>query len=137
MRNVSIFLLKFSAKKDIILRQYKKIWNDYMEKVKITIAGIPYTIATDNNPEYTINLANEIESKINSIMKNGSFVSPTQATALVILDYADQANKLAEENENMKQQLKEYLADAAQAKSERDMLRREMAKIKKGSHGEF
>ena len=70
-------------------------------------------------------------------MKNGSFVSPTQATALVILDYADQANKLAEENENMKQQLKEYLADAAQAKSERDMLRREMAKIKKGSHGEF
>ena len=137
MRNVSIFLLKFSAKKDIILRQYKKIWNDYMEKVKITIAGIPYTIATDNNPEYTINLANEIESKINSIMKNGSFVSPTQATALVILDYADQANKLAEENENMKQQLKEYLADAAQAKSERDMLRREMAKIKKGCHGEF
>ncbi len=130
-------MLKFSAKKDIILRQNKKIWNDYMEKVKITIAGVPYTIATDNNPEYTVNLANEIESKINSIMKNGSFVSPTQATALVILDYADKANKLAEENENMKQQLKEYLADAAQAKSERDMLRREMAKLKKGSNGEF
>ena len=108
-----------------------------MEKVKITIAGVPYTIATDNNPEYTVNLANEIESKINSIIKNGNFVSPTQATALVVLDYADKAYKLAEENENMKQQLKEYLADAAQAKSERDMLRREIAKLKKGNHGEF
>ena len=108
-----------------------------MEKVKITIAGIPYTIATDNNPEYTVNLANEIEAKINSIMKNGSFVSPTQATALAILDYADVAYKLAEENENMKQLLKEYLADAAQAKSERDMLRRENAKLKKGNPGEF
>ena len=108
-----------------------------MEKVKITIAGVPYTIATDNNPEYTINLANEIEAKINAIMQNGSFVSPTQATALAILDYADVAYKLAEENENMKQLLKEYLADAAQAKSERDMLRRENAKLKKGNPGEF
>lgn len=108
-----------------------------MEKVRITIAGIPYTIATDNNPEYTLELANEIESKINSIMQNGSFVSPTQATALVILDYADKAKKLSEENENMKQQLKEYLADSAQAKSERDMLRREIAKLKKGNHGEY
>lgn len=108
-----------------------------MEKVKITIAGVPYTIATDNNPEYTVNLANEIESKIEAIMEAGSFVSPTQATVLTLLSYADEAKKLSEENENMKEQLKEYLADSAQAKSERDMLRRELAKIKKGSHGEF
>lgn len=108
-----------------------------MEKVKITIAGVPYTIATDNNPEYTINLAQEIETKINSIMRAGSFVSPTQATVLALLDYADEAKKLSENAENMKHQLKEYLADAAQAKSERDMLRRELAKLKKGGNGEF
>lgn len=108
-----------------------------MEKVKITIAGVPYTIATDNNPEYTVNLAQEIETKINSIMCAGSFVSPTQATVLALLDYADEAKKLSESAENMKHQLKEYLADAAQAKSERDMLRRELAKLKKGGNGEF
>lgn len=108
-----------------------------MEKVKITIAGVPYTIATDNNPQYTENLAFEIEEKINKIMKNGSLVSPSQAAALALLDYADEAKKLSEETENMKTQLKEYLADAAQAKSERDMLRRELAKIKKGNNGEF
>ena len=108
-----------------------------MEKVKITIAGIPYTIATDNDPEYTVNLAQEIEETIGSIMDAGSFVSPTQATALALLSYADKVKKIADENENMKSLLKEYLADAAQAKSERDMLKRELAKIKKGNHGEF
>jgi len=108
-----------------------------MEKVKITIAGVPYTIATDNNPEYTVNLAKEIEAKINSIMSAGGFVSPTQATVLALLEYADEAKTLAESSENMKHQLKEYLADSAQAKSERDMLRRELAKIKKSGNGEF
>lgn len=107
-----------------------------MEKVKIIIGGAPYTVATDNDAQYTKNLAFEIEAKINSIMGAGRFISPTQATVLALLDYADEAKKTSEENENMKQQLKEYLADAAQAKSERDMLRREMAKLKKGS-GEF
>lgn len=108
-----------------------------MEKVKITIAGVPYTIATDNDPEYTVNLAGEIEATIDSLMNAGSFVSPTQATALALLSYADKAKKIAEENENMKTLLKEYLADAAQAKSERDMLKRELAKIKKSNPGEF
>ena len=89
-----------------------------MEKVKIIIAGVPYTIATDNNPEYTENLAKEIETKIDSFMSAGSFVSPTQATVLALLEYADEVNKLTENAETMKQQLKEYLTDAAQAKIE-------------------
>lgn len=108
-----------------------------MEKVKIVIAGVPYNIVTDNNPEYTVSLANEIENRINSVSGAGSTVSPTQAAALTLLDYADELRKITAENENMKQQLKEYLADAAQAKSERDMLRREMAKLKKIGNGGF
>ena len=66
-------------------------------------------------------------------MKQGVLIAPAQATVLALLDYADEARKLSEENENMRSQLKEYLADAAQAKSERDMLRREIAKMKKGN----
>ena len=45
--------------------------------------------------------------------------------------------RVQSETENMKVQLKEYLADAAQAKSERDMLKREIAKLRKSNHGEF
>ena len=104
-----------------------------MEKIKIIIGGTPYTIATDSGAEYTAGLAEEIEQKINAIMKQGVLIAPAQATVLALLDYADEARKLSEENENMRSQLKEYLADAAQAKSERDMLRREIAKMKKGN----
>ena len=106
-----------------------------MKKVKITIAGVPYTIATDSDAEYTAELAQEIDSKIQSIMQSGSFVSPTQATVLALLEYADVAKKACVEVKNMRTQLKEYLADAAQAKAERDMLKRELNKIKKGGQG--
>ena len=107
-----------------------------MEKIKIIIGGTPYTVATDKGAEYTQNLAREIEENINGIMKSGKYISPAEATALTLLSYADELNKVRADNENMKGQLKEYLADAAQAKSERDMLRREMAKLKKGN-GDF
>lgn len=101
-----------------------------MEKIRITVAGVPYTIATDNDPEYARSIAELADEKIASIMASGR-INPTQATVLALLDYADEAAKARAEIESMKSQLKEYLADAAQAKSERDMLRRELAKVKK------
>ncbi len=107
-----------------------------MEKVKIVLGGTPYTVATDKGAEYTTKLAEEIEAKISEVMKSGRFVSPSEATALTLLAYADELSCVREENDNMKTQLKDYLADAAQAKSERDMLRRELTKLKKGN-GEF
>lgn len=108
-----------------------------MEKVKITIAGVPYTIATDNDPAYAVELAKEVDASIQEIMSASNNIAPAQATVLALLNYADRARKTAEETENMKIQLGEYLADAAQAKSERDMLKRELAKIKKGNNGAF
>lgn len=103
-----------------------------MEKIRITVAGVPYTIATDNDPEYAASIAELADEKITAIMTSAK-INPTQATVLALLDYADDAAKARAEIEKMKVQLKEYLADAAQAKSERDMLRRELAKIRKGS----
>lgn len=103
-----------------------------MKKISIVIAGVPYLIATDDDPAYAISLAEEIDERIHSHMPDGSFISPTQATVLTLLEYADEAKKATDEAEAAKLQLKEYLADAAQAKSERDMLRRELAKLKKG-----
>lgn len=102
-----------------------------MKKIKVTIAGVPYNLATDNDPSYAADLADSVDLRIQSIMTAGRNVSPTQATVLALLEYADEAAKATLEAEKMKVQLKEYLADAAQAKSERDMLKREIAKLKK------
>lgn len=108
-----------------------------MKKIKITVAGVPYMIATDNDEEYALRLAGEINAEIDEIMMSGVNISPSQATVLALLNYAEVAKKAKDECETMKLQLKEYLADAAQAKSERDMLKRELAKIKKNGHGDF
>lgn len=102
-----------------------------MKKLKITIAGASYNIATDNDPSYAADLADAVDMRIQNIMKSGRHIAPTQATVLALLEYADEAAKATIESEKMKVQLKEYLADAAQAKSERDMLKRELAKLKK------
>ncbi|MBR5234546.1 MAG: cell division protein ZapA [Clostridia bacterium] len=108
-----------------------------MKKIKITVAGVPYMIATDNDEEYALSLADEINAEIEDIMSASVGIAPSQATVLALLNYADTTRKAKEECETMKFQLKEYLADAAQAKSERDLLRRELAKIKKSGQGEF
>ncbi len=101
-----------------------------MEKLTIKIAGVPYTIATDEDADYARSLAALADEKISEIMASGK-VNPTVATVLAMLDYADEAAKAREDTEKMKIQLKEYLADAAAAKSERDMLKRELMKIQK------
>ncbi len=104
------------------------------QKIKINIAGTPYNILTDNEPGYALKLSREIDSKITEVMNSGRFVSSAQATVITLLEYADSLAKTSKELEDLKKQLKENLEDAAQAKSERDMLKREIIKIRKGGN---
>ena len=118
-----------------ILKHKKRYGMMKMKTVKINVAGVPYNIATDNDPEYVLALAEDINSQIHKLMATGN-VAPTQAMVLTLLNYADEAKKSVSEVDKVRTQLGEYLADAAQAKSERDMLKREIAKMKKGNQGD-
>ena len=40
-----------------------------MKKIKITVAGVPYMIATDNDEEYALSLADEINAEIEESRK--------------------------------------------------------------------
>lgn len=104
-----------------------------MNKVTVSVAGVNYTFATDNDSDYAKELAAEVDGKIQSVMTGARYVLPDQAIILTLLDYADMAHKATLENEKLRLQLKEYLADTAQAKSERDMLKRELARLKKNN----
>ena len=99
-------------------------------RVKLEIRGVNYYINTDESPEYTEELAREIDERLAEILKGGSFISMTQAAVLVALEKADQANKNKEELESLRVQVKEYLEDSAKAKSERDYYKRELERIK-------
>lgn len=102
-----------------------------MEKTvhKLVIAGEEYRIVSDESAQYMQELAREIDAKMASVLK-GSRISVTQAAILVALQYADDAAKNSGSADNLRSQLKSYLEDAAQAKSERDFYKRELDRIK-------
>ena len=96
---------------------------------KLKIAGEEYRIVSEESSEYMQELAHEVDSKMTTILR-GSRVSTTQAAILVALQYADDAMKNSGSADSLRSQLKAYLEDAAQAKSERDFYKRELERIK-------
>ena len=96
---------------------------------KLNIAGEEYRIISDESAEYMQALAHELDLKMNAIIKS-SRISTTQAAVLVALQYADDAAKNSGSADTLRSQLKEYLEDAAQAKSERDFYKRELERAK-------
>ncbi len=96
---------------------------------KLNIAGEEYRIVSEESAEYMQDLAHEVDAKMTSILR-GSHVSTTQAAILVALQYADDAMKNSGSADSLRSQLKAYLEDAAQAKSERDFYKRELERLK-------
>ena len=102
---------------------------------KLNIAGEEYRIISDESAEYMQALAHELDLKMSAIIK-GSRISTTQAAVLVALQCADDAAKNSGSADTLRSQLKEYLEDAAQAKSERDFYKRELERVKAVSEAE-
>ncbi len=101
-----------------------------MNKVKLTIRGSNYVINTDESVEYTEELGRRIDERMNEIMKGSFFITATQAAILVALEMADELTKSEKNVENFRSQIKDYLEDAAKAKSERDYYKRELERYK-------
>lgn len=102
---------------------------------KLNIAGEEYRIVSDESTEYMQDLAREVDAKMTTILR-GSHVSTTQAAILVALQYADDATRNSGNADTLRSQLKAYLEDAAQAKSERDFYKRELERIKAVNNAE-
>lgn len=101
-----------------------------MNKVKLTIRGSNYVINTDESVEYTEELGRRIDERMNEIMKGSFFITATQAAILVALEMADELTKSEKNVENFRSQIKDYLEDAAKAKTERDYYKRELERVK-------
>lgn len=99
-------------------------------KVKVTIAGIDYALSTEESPEYTTVLATEIDERLKEIRAANPFISTNQAAVLIALQYANTSKKAEQSADNLRAQIKDYLEDASQAKSERDFYKREIDRMK-------
>ncbi len=91
-----------------------------MNRIKVTICGKEYSLKTAENASYVLNLAAELEKKINDMVNSGNGVSVQTAAILIALSAMDDANKANQSVDNIRTQIKQYVDEAAKAMLERD-----------------
>lgn len=102
-----------------------------MRKVKVTIAGTDYTIASDEEEAYVRELAAGVDREMQGLLEAGARVSTTMAAVLTAITNADRARKATETADNLRMQMKEYLDDNARIRQEADSARRECANLRR------
>lgn len=102
-----------------------------VNKVKLNIGGTEYSILAEDDVKYVQGLGKELDLAFSKIMKSNSYLSTTQAAVLLALDYADECKKAVATADRLREQIKDYLDDASDAKSKADWARHEAETLKK------
>lgn len=100
-------------------------------KVRLSICGSSYVVATSESEDYMKNLADRLNLDMNELMASSNSVSITTAAVMTALNYRDELEKASGSADNMRRQIKDYLEDAASAKMAAEELRRENAALRK------
>ena len=96
-----------------------------VNKVRVTIAGAPYAIATADTESYITSLAKKLDEDITKLLDDNGNLSLSKAAVFCAMDYLDEYRKSAGSAENMRSQIQDYIADAAKAKLAEDKVRAE------------
>ena len=96
-----------------------------VNKVRVTIAGAPYAIATTDTESYITSLAKQLDEDITKPLDDKRNLSLSKAAVFCAMDYLDEYRKSAGSAENMRSQIQDYIADAAKAKLAEDKVRAE------------
>ena len=102
-----------------------------VNKVRVTIAGAPYAIATTDTENYITTLAKKLDDDITKLLDNNGNLSVTKAAVFCAMDYLDEYRKSAGSAENMRSQIQDYISDAAKAKLAADKTKAENETLKR------
>lgn len=100
-------------------------------KVRLSIGGLDYYITTEDEVAYMKNLGEEIDENMREMRRDHSRLSQVQSAVLCALDYADRYHRADKNADYLKAQIQIYMEDAAKAKTEAEMARREVEKMTK------
>ena len=105
-------------------------------RVRISINGVHYSIATSEPEEYVQSLAQELDETVKGVIEKNPTISLNDVMVLCAINYID-AYKRSEENaDRMRTQISEYLEDAAKARIELDEVKRENAHLRRQLDGQ-
>lgn len=101
-----------------------------MNKVKVTVCGKEFALATEEAPSYFLALAKKLDSEILKMVDMGDNISVQSAAILVGLSAFDEIQKLNDSIDNIRTQVKEYVDDACKARLERDDADKQVEELK-------
>jgi cell division protein ZapA len=127
LKNIFI-LLKLCC---IIIVYQIKYGVNIMEKIRLMIAGEEYNLSTDDDLDYVAALGEELDKRISELMSGNTRISVTQAAIVTALEFADAAKKSEQTSENLRTQIQEYLEDAARARTDAEISKREAERLAK------
>ncbi|MCI8590187.1 MAG: cell division protein ZapA [Clostridiales bacterium] len=78
---------------------------------RVTVAGLPLNIVTDEEEDYLLSLTDKLSRIINDIVLNNKSASKIDAALLCALDGMDQTHKLTEQVETLKEENLRLLAE--------------------------
>ena len=76
-----------------------------VNKVRVTIAGAPYAIATTDSEKYIASLAKRLDEDITKLLDTNENLSVTKAAVFCAMDYLDEYKKSTGSAENMRSQI--------------------------------
>ena len=82
-------------------------------RIAVDIAGKEFILIAEESEEYVRALAAELNAKIDDTLYRHIRTSRAESAVLVALDLCDENKKLNEANDNLRQQLSEYLEEIA------------------------
>ena len=100
-------------------------------RVKLVIGGSEYVISSDEEESYVLEIGEEVERHMATVMAANPHISTTMASTLCALDYCDAARKAGESSDNLRLQMKDYIEDNARLRMESDEQKRALLEIKR------
>ncbi len=89
-----------------------------MNRVKVTICGTEYKIASDEPAAYVLDVAREVDKEMRELLDSNPRLSVHMAAILCAVSRADDARKATADADNLRVQLKEALDENAKLRAQ-------------------
>lgn len=95
-------------------------------RVKVTVCGTDYYLFANDTEEYVQSVAREVERQMEELMRSSTRISLTAAAVLTAMTCCDEELKSSGAADELRAQMKQYIADSARARNEAEESRREI-----------
>lgn len=96
-----------------------------MNKVKINVCGINYSIITDNETDFVMDIAAKLDKAIRETMNNNPGMDVRMASVFCALEAYEKREKSEITADNLRESLKNYMDENAKLRESRDDAARE------------